>query len=462
MKAERYKEWVRTITEESRQFQEIQAILKDLGTSGGRILHFSHHDLDGVTSAAILKLGLEELGMNVYSKLPIGFQLSANDFQQGLKECGPVDVVLVTDRGIDEALDELTRFHQSIILIDHHPSRSPSKKCLWYNPSQSDNDQTATAHLCHMLITSLGVSNIYLDFYALLGCRGDFAFDPVTRQRGHFVEAFIEHTEEALPRLFHTFKGRPTRYDIVYRDRTTMINQLAEILNACCFSHNYSRRSLKLSSIYGPTLCFRILRRASEEQWALSKMNFVDLKQWIQGLPEGEILSEVNSMYLEDWQRAMQEMDRLVKIGETSGTAIYFVMSRETPLLPVVASVKIYELKEPEGKENLLIAFNEGSNGVNISARGTGQKIHCGFLLSALAKRIVRRHGFEENVSGGGHTKSGECTILTSRIKSEKIMEDLTTLVQEITLIDDLYEKGTLPKSGFRKAEELGLRYIKK
>jgi len=461
MKAERYKEWVKTTAAESRQFQDIQAILKELGTSGGRILHFSHHDLDGVTSAAIMKLGLEELGMKVYSKLPIGFQLFTNDFQQGLKECGPVDVVLVTDRGIDETLDELTRFHQKIILIDHHPSRSPSKKCLWYNPSQSNNDQTATAHLCHMLITSLGVSNIYLDFYALLGCRGDFAFDPATRERGAFVKAFIEHAEEALPKLFHTFKGRPTRYDIVSRDRTTRINQLAEILNASCFTHNYSRRSPKLSGIYGPTLCLQILRRASEEQWALNEMNFIDLEEWLQSLPEGEILSEVNRIYLEDWERATREMERLVKIGEASGTAIYFIMSRETPLLPLVASVKIYELKKPQGEEALLITFNEGPNGANISARGTGEKIHCGFLLNTLAKRIAKRYGFEENVSGGGHTRSGECIVSTSKIKSEKIMDDLTTLIQEITLIDDLYQKGTLPKSGFEKAEELGLRYIK-
>jgi len=456
-----YREWVKAVAAGNEQFQIIQRTMRELSASEGRVLHFSHHDLDGVASAAIIKLGLEELGIQVYSRLPTGFQLSANDLLQGLEECRPVDAVLVTDRGSDEEFDALTRLHERIILLDHHPTRSPSKKCLLYNPSLIDGSQTAASHLCHMLITSLGVSSIYLDFYALLGCRGDFAFDPVTGERENFVEDFVEYAEEVLPNLFQVFQGKPTRYDLVFRDRTTRINQLAEVLNAACFAHTYSGRSTKIPGIYGPTLCLQILRRAAEERWALQEMNFTDLGEWFNGFPEGEILSEIYCLYLEDWEGAMNEVGKLVKVGTAGGTAIYFVMGKEKPLMPLAASVKIHELKESKGEEVLAIIFHEGSNGVNISARETSQKIHCGFLLSTLARRIVKNYGFSENVSGGGHARAGEC-IVSSKIKSEKIMEELMRLIQDITLIDHLYERGTLPKSGFERAEELGLSYIKR
>lgn len=455
-----YRAWVKAAAEESERFQEIQKVLKELGDSGGRVLNFSHHDLDGTTSATIIKLGLEELGVEVYSRFPLGYQLYPNDLLQGLKECGPVDAVLITDRGTNKGYDELANFHERVILLDHHPSRDPPERCLWYNPSISDGDQTAAAHLCHMMVTCLGVSSIYLDFYALLGCKGDFAFDPVTGERGEFVSAFIEHVEEVLPNLFQVFKGRPTRYDTIFRDRTTKINQIAEALNSSCFAHHYSDRSSKLTGVYGPMLCLQILRRIAEERWTLQEMSFTDLWEWFRSFPEGEIVSEVYRFYLEDWESAMGEMGRVVKVGTASGTAIFFVLGRETPLMPLAASVKIHELKRSEGEEILLLVFRESSSGVNISARGTGLKIHCGFFLNALARRIIERFESPGSVSGGGHVKAGECVVSTTKIRSEKIMEELTALIQDITLIDHLYERGTLPKSGFERAEELGLRYI--
>ncbi|MFB0543919.1 MAG: hypothetical protein ACETVR_03975, partial [Candidatus Bathyarchaeia archaeon] len=235
---------------------------------------------------------------------------------------------------------------------------------------------------------------------------------------------------------------------------------IAEVLNASCFAHHYSTRSPKLSEVYGPTLCSQILRRAAEERWALQEMSFNGLEEWFRSFPEGEILSEVYHLYLEEWESAMGEMGRVVKTGWAGGTAIFFVMAQETPLMPLAASVKIHELKRSEGEEILLLVFRESSSGVNISARGTGQKIHCGFFLNALARRIVERFGFPGSVSGGGHVRAGECVLSTTKVRSEKIMEELTVLIQDITLIDHLYERGSLPKSGFERAEELGLRYI--
>jgi len=459
-KSEEYREWVENVAEENEGFQEIQEALRDLARSGGRVLNFSHHDLDGTTSAAIMKLGLEALGAEVHSRFPMGFHLSPGELLRRLRECEPVDAVLITDRGTDESYDELTRLHERIILIDHHPSRSSPKRCLWYNPSISDGDQTAAAHLCHMLITSLGISSPYLDFYALLGCRGDFAFDPVTGERGEFVRPFIDYAEEALPNLFQVVKGRPTRYDIAFRDRTTRINQIAEILNASCYAHNYSGRSPKLSGIYGPTLCFQILRRVVEEEWPLQEMNFTEIEEWLRGFPEGEVLSEIYRLYLEDWERAMEEMERVTRIAVAGETSVYFVMGRETPLMPLAASVKLHELKRSEDGEVLLVVFHEGPSSINISARGTGDQIHCGFLLNALARRIGERYGLAREVSGGGHLKAGECIVPLKVLKMEKVMEEFTALLHDIGLIDHLYRKGSLPKSGFKRAEELGLRYI--
>ncbi len=63
-------------------------------------------------------------------------------------------------------------------------------------------------------------------------------------------------------------------------------------------------------------------------------------------------------------------------------------------------------------------------------------------------------------MSGGGHLKAGECIVPLKVLKMEKVMEEFTALLHDIGLIDHLYRKGSLPKSGFKRAEELGLRYI--
>ena len=110
----------------------------------------------------------------------------------------------------------------------------------------------------------------------------------------------------------------------------------------------------------------------------------------------------------------------------------------------------------------LIIVFHENSFGFNVSARGTGMAIHCGFLMSALAKQVSEKFNNAGTVSGGGHAKAGECVIPAAKISRERAMKELTTLIQEVTLIDDLSSRGTLTRSASERAKQIGLTYITK
>lgn len=462
MEAEAYRAWVQSIHASNQQFRDVSEYLRGICEARKTILNFSHHDLDGVTSAAILKVGLEKLGAKVETKLPMGFQLSLTDVKNQLKEIESPEAVVVTDRGTDDIFDEIAKLPVKVILVDHHPSRTPAKSCLWFNPSIANGDQTAAAHLCHMLVTILGLSNLHLDFYALLGCRGDFAFDPVTSEKGKFVEPFIKHAQGVLPNLFEVIRARPTRYDVAFRDRTARINQIAEILNASCFAHEYSARSTKLGAVYGPSLCLGFLTRTEQENWPLRDIAFHEVDDWIESLDEAEMFSEIFRLYTEDWERAMNEMRKITRIGLAGETAIHFVAGRGLALLPLAASIKLHELKRSLKMDILILVLHESSFGFNISARATGLDVHCGFLMSTLAKQIADKLPASGNISGGGHAKAGECIVPISRVSKEKILRELTTLIQEITLIDDLHSRGTLTKGAIERAEHIGLKYVAK
>jgi single-stranded-DNA-specific exonuclease len=110
---------------------------------GERILVHGDYDADGLTAAALLTLGLRELGGDVEAFVPHrtrdGYDLGA----AGLARAAEVeaDLVVTADCGISavEAVAEARRTGRDVVVTDHHepPDRLPEAAAL-VNPSRRD------------------------------------------------------------------------------------------------------------------------------------------------------------------------------------------------------------------------------------------------------------------------------------------------------------------------------------
>lgn len=94
-----------------------------------RILVFGDYDADGVTSAALLRQGLADLGATVAVRLPHrveeGYGLQIAQMREILD--GPTDLLLTADNGTSalEPLELAAREGLDVIVVDHHSLTGP-------------------------------------------------------------------------------------------------------------------------------------------------------------------------------------------------------------------------------------------------------------------------------------------------------------------------------------------------
>ncbi|MFA7332315.1 MAG: single-stranded-DNA-specific exonuclease RecJ [Candidatus Delongbacteria bacterium] len=94
-----------------------------------RILVFGDYDADGVTSAALLRQGLADLGATVAVRLPHrveeGYGLQVSQMREILD--GPTDLLVTADNGTSalEPLELAAREGLDVIVVDHHSLTGP-------------------------------------------------------------------------------------------------------------------------------------------------------------------------------------------------------------------------------------------------------------------------------------------------------------------------------------------------
>jgi len=452
-----YAEWVHENLKSDPNFAEVVSTLKSL-EEDGRALVVSHHDVDGVACSATLKRALEEVGVQVSCLFPKGFKVDVEEVGRQIGG-GRLDVIIVSDRGTFRDYDGLKEYADEVVVIDHHPADGIPERCVWYNPSAFEDVPTAAALLCHMAVTALGLNDEYVDFYAALGGRGDFTFDPVTGRCDEFSKPFFEHVRERFPNLFRPFEGRPTRYDVDDRGRTTLINQIAEAVNALCFAHSYSERSDVVRDVYGPNVALEALLEMPSRGVSVRALS--SLEEWIDSTPNPKLVREVLRHYFSDWEESMRYMENMMRLRVVGDVAVYVVFGRGVPLMPLTAAVKMRELMRAHGdREALMFAVNEKHGEVHVSARGTWRGIHCGRLMKTLSRRLSAKYDVREGVSGGGHSMAGECHVEPGRVRYERVLEELTNMLDEMEYVDSAWRRGFLGPSVRKMAEELGMTYV--
>ena len=109
------------------------AKLKGLG-----VLIFGDYDADGVCATTIMKLALEEYGINANCVVPErheGYGLNLEKIER-LKQTMPIDLIITVDCGISDKdkIEVLKEWGITVIVTDHHEPPEDLPNCIKINP----------------------------------------------------------------------------------------------------------------------------------------------------------------------------------------------------------------------------------------------------------------------------------------------------------------------------------------
>lgn len=460
----KYTQQVEDLYSKNRGFRAILEAFQNL-TRRPRVLIFSHHDLDGIASAFILKRVLERIkGAETVVRMPQHFKLWEETLVDELKRSGPFDMLVISDKGTFASYDRLLKHINPVIIIDHHQLDGEPKECLLFNPTvQNTEYASSSALLCHMMAFKLGSVDEYDDFAALIGCRGDFAFDPVEKTALEFTKPFLERVRLRFPNLLEVRSGRPTMYDIVDRMRTSLINQIGEVLQAGTIAHFY-RETLKINVDSGPRLVLEFLLELAGRRANLREVRSV--REFLGTESKGMVLGAVFEQYKEDWNLLESRAENAVYLGEIRGVGIYLIFAREAKamekapfpaILPFVASTKLESLKRKGGHPHAaVIVFCPKERGVHISMRGGGGIINCGKICFEIARRLQNRYPEYSGIGGGGHARAAEL-LADKPVPMYAVMHELLFAIEEMMDLASALDRGEITQEKQKLAEAFGL-----
>jgi hypothetical protein len=463
-----YAEW---IEKEIQASEGLGKIIERIKTAKGqRCLLISHDDPDGIISCLILKRLLDKLGAEVDYSFPPSYILTKEQLASTIKK-KKYDLLFILDKGTTSYYDEHTMIIKDIIVIDHHfpdMPEGPPKKCLLYNPNSNPQAgayiRCCTSLLVHMIATHLGLSEDYDDFLCFIGLKGDFAIDPPTAEVSDFAQVFYETNAAKFKNLLAPLKSRPTMFDIAQREKTSLLSRITELIHGTCgggFQYFYNDRTKSLKGVDQVDLVFTSLLKYGKKNPNISGLKRLD--HFLAEIPSRWAIQRLYKYYLQDWDGAAHLLDSVISLGIMGKVAIHFFIGEKVPLLPMVGSVKLYDLtKESTEKHVLLIMVNkESDGGTHFSLRASSDRISCGKICHTLAGRLARKYGFPDLVTGGGHARAAECKTRTAPVPTSSAILVFFRLYEQLRDLSLRDDKNGLKKKEKDLAIDLGLDYLK-
>jgi hypothetical protein len=421
---------------------------------GKNILIFTHDDPDGLTAGCILKRLVEKQGAVATVRLPASYELDEALLDQELQK-DDYHMVIVSDKGSMGYYDNYVNKVEKFVVIDHHPPIGEIKECFFINPNIGQYNMCSTSFLANMLSNYLGITEKCDDYLALLGMKGDWAVEPATDIVSEYVDIFYrERVEGAFDSLIEKIDSRPTMFEVNQRDKTTLLNQIAELyfaLGGGGFQYFYNHKDEDLKDLDQSRFSFDIMadhcNNLNHESWG-------NLDDFMKDTPDPKKVERIYEFFLADWKKVTKSFSNTTLLTSLAGNDIYVFLGNKVPLMPMAGSVYLYELKKKYGKDNIVFIMLEGDlkRGYHFSLRGTSDNIHCGKICSNLAKRFVEKYGFKDQITGGGHYRAAECKTRNSGVRLTQSLEVFSALIMDMELADG---EGN-PDGGLK----LGLEYL--
>ncbi|MEA2081579.1 MAG: DHH family phosphoesterase [Elusimicrobiota bacterium] len=373
---------------------------------GKKALVFCHDDPDGITSGIIIKKLLESRDMDVTVKVPVTMELEETRLRDAIAETSP-DIIFVADKGTMGYYDAYADIHDNIIILDHHPLLGEElKRVTVVNPVLDSYKRCSASFVAHMLSTFCGEVSPSDDIASLIGLKGDWAIEPATDDISDYVKSFYDEMADKYSWLLNKIESRPTMFEVRQREKTTLLNQAAEIIFALGgggFQYFYNERDKDLADITSGDFALNVL-----EKWLKNCVPFTTEVEFISAFSDSGRAKKIFDYYLSDWKETAAGMLNADKIKTVNGTDIYLFKGEKVKLMPMVGSVILYEFAS-QNDDVLFIMFSDmGEKGVHFSFRSKNGKLHCGNFAHDLAVALQEKFG-KEHASGGGHPFAAEC-----------------------------------------------------
>lgn len=444
----------------------LQKILQEIEKPGTALV-FSHDDPDGITSGLIFKRVLQKKGWKVNLKLPEGFLLQPDQLEAAMKETTGAKAIFLLDKG---TLAPYNNFAEKlpVYIVDHHPTPVAPEKCTYFNPSLPAYTWCSTSILAHGIAALAGVREDFDDFLCMMGLKGDWAIEPVKGILADFAKPFFVEYGKNFKNLLTLVKERPTMFDAEQRDHTCLLSRVTEYVHATGgggFSYFYNDREPALKNVNHAECIATALEAIADKMNEVKKIESLDDFVNLLPQPQQGNLKKIFAYFLQDWESANRILDSSARILKLDETSIYLFVGPKVPLLPMIGSIKLFELKQKAGDKlaQIIMVSSVSNDYTHVSVRGSGDRVHSGKFCGELQDSMQKRYAdYKDKISGGGHPKAAECTFKTDKVTFCDVLTRVTEVLSEMQLHDRLAAAGKLDDAQKARADKLGLEYLKK
>ncbi len=444
----------------------LQKILQEIEKPGTALV-FSHDDPDGITSGLIFKRVLQKKGWKVNLKMPEGFLLQPDQLEAAMKETTGAKAIFLLDKGTlvpyNNFADKLP-----VYIVDHHPTPAAPEKCTYFNPSLPAYTWCSTSILAHGIAALAGVREDFDDFLCMMGLKGDWAIEPVKGILADFAKPFFVEYGKNFKNLLTLVKERPTMFDAEQRDHTCLLSRVTEYVHATGgggFSYFYNDREPALKNVNHAECIATALEAIADKMNEVKKIESLDDFVNLLPQPQQGNLKKIFAYFLQDWESANRILDSSARILKLDETSIYLFVGPKVPLLPMIGSIKLFELKQKAGDKlaQIIMVSSVSNDYTHVSVRGSGDRVHSGKFCGELQDSMQKRYAdYKDKISGGGHPKAAECTFKTDKVTFCDVLTRVTEVLSEMQLHDRLAAAGKLDDAQKARADKLGLEYLKK
>ncbi|GAB4279886.1 MAG: hypothetical protein Kow0029_24040 [Candidatus Rifleibacteriota bacterium] len=448
------------------KYEGLKKIIEVIEKPQGTALVFSHDDPDGITSGLIFKRVLQKKGWTVSSHFPEGFMLQPDQLEKAMKDCPEAKAIFLLDKGTLASYNDYTA-KLPVYIIDHHPTPVAPEKCVYFNPSLPNYTWCSTSILAHGIALLTGTRDDYDDFLCLMGLKGDWAIEPVIGMLSDFAKPFFVEHAQKFKNLLTLVKERPTQFDFEQREYTSLLSRVTEFVHATGgggFSYFYHDRDEALKNVDHAQCIATALEAISDKANEIMRIKSLDDFVNLIPQPQRGLLQKIFNFFLEDWESANRMLDSSTRVLQLGDTTIYLFVGPKVPLLPMIGSIKLFELRQKAGDKlaQIIMVSSVSPDYTHVSVRGSGDRVHSGKICGELQDSMQQKYApYKDKISGGGHPKAAECTVKTSEVPFLNVLTRVTEVLSEMQALDIAAAKGGLNDAQKARAEKLGLEYLK-
>ncbi len=407
------------------------------GLAGKRVMIVTHEDPDGITSGLLLMRGLTRLGAHVEVALPPEFQLWP-DIWERIRPRQTVDALFILDKGTFPDYDAFTADGMVVAVIDHHFNPTVPRKCLFVNPNLTGYTPCSNSLLVYSLLQGLTPLEPADDLLNIIGLTGDWAINyatgPVSADK-KLLYGYMNNLPAILNPLFEPITERPTWFEVQQRERTVTLNRIAELVHAVgggAFQYYYHDRHPALADLDHAQFMFDQLASYCREKPDLPSLHSLD--SFINEMPDCGRLRMIWEFFLADWDETMHRLDASFPLVTVHATKIFLFIGEKVKLMPMIGSVKLYELKQGAKADNALLVMVSAleGGGVHVSVRGTAFRFNSGTMCRKLSERLRTKFGaLPRYTGGGGHPVAAEMVSKSPQIDLMNVLHEIMGVLND-------------------------------